>query len=49
MSHFFFFLAGVFMGALVLIVWSAFAQSAAYEDEHAADFVSPSQFKEDSK
>ncbi len=40
MSHFFFFLSGVFVGAMVLIVWSAFARSAAYEDEHAAVYSS---------
>ncbi len=34
MSHFFFFLSDVFVGFLVLVIWSALSASAAYEDEH---------------
>lgn len=37
MSEFFFFLSGVCVGALVLIVWSALAQSSAYQDERGTE------------
>ena len=37
MSEFFFFLSGIFVGFLVLIVWSALSASSAFEDEHGTE------------